>query len=212
MNTYPVELKKEIANSITHGIGLILAIVASPILVAISVKQGFSATIGVVIFAVSLIMVYASSTAYHSIAHPPVKRVLRIIDHICIYFLIAGTYTPFILNYSFNTQGIMVLVALWLSTLFGIFFKIYYTGKYEALSVALYLLMGWSVVFLPGSWLAACPYFTKALLITGGVLYTTGVFFYLSDKYTYNHTIWHLFVLGASTSHFLAILFSMLNI
>lgn len=201
------ELRKEIANSITHGFGVLFGIVCIPILIASAVKYGnHPGVVGASVFGFSFLMVYGFSTLYHSISNPVVKKVMKTLDHISIYFLIAGSYTPFLLMYSYNTAGFTVLSILWGLTLLGIFFKVFLIGKFEILSVGIYLAMGWMILFVPGGFREAIPDTAFILIAAGGISYTVGVIFYLWKKLTYHHAIWHLFVLGGSICHYVAVL------
>ncbi len=200
------ERKEELANILTHGIGVIFAIVATPFLIAqASVNTTVLNTLGVAVYGFSFLFVFATSTAYHATFDMPYRRVLRIIDHISIYVLIAGSYTPFILLFSESDFGYQLLYTLWVLTIFGALFKIFYTGRLEYLSVAIYLIMGWSIVIMPDEFFHRIPDLCLKFLWTGGFFYTTGVVFYLSDKMKYNHSIWHVFVLLGGIFHFFAI-------
>ncbi|WP_020529998.1 PAQR family membrane homeostasis protein TrhA [Flexithrix dorotheae] len=206
-------IKNELANSISHGFGLLFGIISIPILIGFSISQeSISGIVGVSIYGFSFLMVYTFSTLYHSIKIPKVTEVLRTLDHISIYFLIAGSYTPFILIYFLTPAGITILSILWGLTLLGIVFKIFFTQKYNYLSTIIYLLMGWILVFAPESFLDNLPASSFILLCVGGGLYTLGVVFYLWEKLPYNHAIWHIFVLAASICHYVAILMSIITL
>ncbi len=204
-----IEIRKEIANSLTHGLGLLFGIVAIPILIAIAATTGNTkGIVGASIYGFSFLMVFGFSTLYHSIPHPTVKKVLRVMDHISIYFLIAGSYTPFILAYMYNSLGFTLLSVLWGLTFVGIFFKIFFTGKFKLLSTIIYLIMGWLLVVAIKPFIATVPLTTFILITIGGILYTLGVVFFLWKKMTYHHAIWHVFVLGAAICHFVAVMHS----
>lgn len=201
------EIRKEVANSISHGLGILFAIVAIPILLAIAAASGNTAGIvGASIYGFSFLFMYTSSTLYHSFQQPNIKKILRTFDHISIYFLIAGSYTPFILIGMMNTTGIILLCALWTIVLLGTIFKIFFVGRFEFMSTALYLGMGWMAIFVAKPFMAALSTETLILLAAGGILYTIGVIFYVNKKIVYSHAIWHLFVLAASVCHFAAVL------
>lgn len=205
-----VELRKEIANSITHGIGLLFGIVAIPILIAIAASSGnVKGMVGTGIYGFSFLMVFGFSTLYHSINHPTVKKVLQTIDHISIYFLIAGSYTPFILAYMYNGMGFTLLSILWGLTFIGIFYKIFFLGRFKIVSTVIYLIMGWMLLVVLKPFIADMDTSTIVLLTTGGGLYTLGVVFFLWKKLTYHHAIWHVFVLAAAVCHFVAVLTSL---
>ncbi len=205
-------LKQELANSISHGLGILFGIVAIPILVVVAMDQnGWSATIGVSIYGFSFLTVFVTSTLYHSLIEPSIKRVAQILDHISIYFLIAGSYTPFIIFFALDQRGLLLLATLWSLAFLGIFFKIFYIGRFRYLSLIIYIAMGWSLVVLPRSFFTSLPTYTWSLIVAGGILYTVGVFFYVREKWVWHHLIWHIFVLGASICHFFAVLFAMLD-
>lgn len=200
-------LKAELANSITHGLGVLFGIIAIPLLIATAVKGGDSAGItGVCIYGFSFLMVFTASTLYHMSSHPTIKKVMKIIDHISIYFMIAGTYTPFILYNLFDARGITMISILWGVALLGIFYKIFFIGRSQLLSLIIYIGMGWAIAFAPSDFYGSLSTATIVLIIVGGLLYTIGVVFYLMKKIKYSHAIWHVFVLAASICHYIAVL------
>jgi hemolysin III len=200
-------MKQELANSISHGFGILFGVVCIPLLIAYATKAGTAAAVvGACVYGFSFLMVYTFSTLYHSFQQIQVKTLLKKLDHISIYFLIAGTYTPFILIYLNNAIGITMLATLWGLTLTGIVFKIFHAGKYEKLSVAIYLLMGWILLAAGKAFFLALPVPVISLVAAGGILYTLGVFFYVKKSFTYHHAIWHFFVLAAGICHFVAVL------
>ena len=204
-----IEIKKEFANALSHGLGVLFGVVAIPVLLTIAAKSGETKhLVGASIYGFSFLMVFAFSTLYHGIQHPFAKRILQICDHISIYFLIAGSYTPFILAYMYNAQGIAMLSVLWGLTFVGIFFKIFFTGRFNLLSTIIYLVMGWMILTLIKPFIAGMSSATFTLLAIGGGLYTLGVIFFLWKKVTYHHAIWHIFVLAAAICHFVAVLIS----
>jgi hemolysin III len=205
-----LELRKEIANSLTHGMGLLFGIVAIPILIAIAATSGNTkGLVGASIYGFSFLMVFGFSTLYHSIPHPTVKKVLQVMDHISIYFLIAGSYTPFLLTYMYNRLGFTLLGVLWGLAFLGIFFKIFYVGRFQIFSTIIYLLMGWLLMVAIKPFVATVPPSTLILISIGGGLYTLGVIFFLWKKIPYHHAIWHVFVLGAAICHFVAVMHSL---
>ena len=151
-------------------------------------------------------MLFVFSTLYHGFQHPQVKRVLEIFDHISIYFLIAGTYTPFILIYLLNSFGITLLSVLWSLTVLGIFFKIFFIGRFEVISVLIYFLMGWIFVWGGKQFFAAIPADVLLFLIIGGLLYSIGIIFYLWRGFKWHHAVWHFLVLAAAVCHYIAVL------
>lgn len=196
---------EEWANSITHGIGLILSAIGLLVLIFFTVKRGeVSLIVGSAIFGGTLILMYAASTLYHSFRAPRIKRILRILDHISIYLLIAGTYTPFVLLY-FDGGWIWTLLCLeWGIALVGTVFKIFFTGRFPALSLLLYVGMGWLIVVAIKPLMAVAPTGSLIWMAAGGLSYTAGIAFYAWERLPYNHAIWHLFVLGGSVCHYMA--------
>ena len=190
-----------------HGFGILFGIVSIPVLTAIAAKTAnVTAIVGASIYGFCFLMLFTFSTLYHSFQQPQVKRTLEIFDHISIYFLIAGTYTPFLLIYLNNTFGITLLCILWGLTFLGIFFKIFFTGRFEIISVIIYILMGWMLVFGGRRFFSALPTDVLIFVITGGVLYSIGIIFYLWQGFKWNHAIWHFMVLVAAISHYVAVL------
>jgi len=204
-----LRLKQELVNSIMHGFGILFGIISIPILITLAAKGGnINGVIGSGIYGFCFLMVFTFSTLYHGFQHEKVKRALKILDHISIYYLIAGTYTPLILIYNHNSFGLTLLCVLWSLTIVGTVFKIFYCGKWEIISTAIYLLMGWSMLAGGKTFFSEMPGPVLEMVVAGGVIYSLGVIFYLWDKYVYNHAIWHLCVLAAAICHYIAILLS----
>jgi len=199
----PVE--EEFWNTITHFIGLLLSIVGISYLIFTNNNLPILSFVGVVFFGFGLISVYLSSTLYHFVSQPILKEKLRIFDHISIYYLIAGSYAPVCLITLLDQSGIYILVAVCFIAILGTFFKFFYIGKFEKLSLALYLLMGWLIIIDIRSLFEILELNAIILLILSGLSYTLGTIFYSSKK-KYAHTIWHLFVLFGSAFHFFLIL------
>lgn len=198
--------KEERANAVSHGAGLLLAVIAIPFLLQKSLEKGdFPSLIAVSAFALGIIMVYANSTFYHALQTPKLKNRFQILDHISIYFLIAGSYSPMILAVLPLEKAIIFLSILWGAVLIGSFFKLFYTGRFKILSISLYLLMGWISVFFMQEVMEKISTETLIWVGLGGLCYTIGVYFYLQSDKLYYHSIWHLFVLGGTASHFVAI-------
>ena len=207
MHEEPTNLRLEIANSITHGIGIIFGIAALPVLSALAVtKNHTSAVVGAAVYGFCFLLLFTFSTLYHAFQHPRVKKVLHVFDHVSIYFLIAGTYTPFLLNYMMNATGITMLAVLWSLTFIGIFFKLFFTGRFNFVSTMVYVGMGWILLFSGKQFFDAIPGPVLTMIIIGGLLYSIGVIFYLWEKFYYHHVIWHLFVLAAAICHYVAVL------
>lgn len=197
---------EETANSFTHGIGLVLSVIGFVPLLTLSVATGSPGHIvGCGVFGLTLVLMYTTSTLYHSFQAPRVKQLFHVLDHIAIYLLIAGTYTPFMLVYLSNGVGWTLLTAVWSLALAGSVFKIFFTGRFVRLSTFVYLAMGWLVVVAAGPVIEALPPGGIGLLFAGGVLYTGGVVFFAWESLPYHHTIWHLFVLGGSLCHYVAV-------
>lgn len=201
------QIKYELVNSIIHGFGIIFGIISIPVLIAFAIKSDNTpGVIGAAIYGFCFLQLFTFSTLYHGFQHVQVKRVLEILDHISIYFLIAGTYTPFLLIYLNNTFGITLLVILWSLTALGIVFKIFFTGRWNVLSTIIYILMGCIMIFGGRTFFIEIPGDVMTMILIGGALYLLGVIFYLWEKYPYNHAVWHFFVLAAAVCHYVAIL------
>ncbi len=199
---------EEIANSVTHGIGLVLAIAGMVVLTAFATRYGNAwHLVSCVIFATTLILQYAFSTLYHSIQRPRAKHVMRILDHSAIFLLIAGTYTPFMLVNLRGTWGWTLFSIIWALALLGVFFQVSLLRRWQGISLALYIGMGWVVVVAFKPMIAAVAPGGLILLLLGGLAYTSGVAFYLQKRLRYHHAIWHGFVLAGSILHFFAVLF-----
>ena len=212
MNTKPPFPKDEIANSITHGIGILFALIAIPFLFAKAMAIGnvSSNTLWAVgAFSFGMAMVYLSSTIYHVIQHHEAKKFLRIWDHISIFLLIGGSYTAIIQKYIDSHTAWLFLSIMWGIIAAGSILKIFFTGKYEWLSVVLYVGLGWMAVFLVRPLSHTLPLEIFLWLLAGGLAYTGGVYFFMNDRIKYNHAIWHLFVLAGTVTHFFAIYKSM---
>ena len=201
-------LGEEIANSITHGIGAALATAALTILVVFAALKGDTwRIVSFTIYGASLVIMYVSSTLYHSITNLKAKKYFRIMDHSSIFLLIAGTYTPITLISLRGTGwGWTIFGLIWGLAILGILFKLMFYGKLEKLSVVFYILMGWLAVVAIKPMLANLPPGLLIWIAVGGLSYTLGIIFYAWTKLPYSHSIWHLFVLGGSISHFFGIL------
>jgi len=195
---------------VTHGFGVLLSIAGLVILVAKATLYGDPwHIVAASIFGSTLVLMYAASTLYHSIPANPLpgaKRVLRVLDHSLIYFLIAGTYTPFTLITLRGPWGWGLFAFTWGLALAGVVFKIFATGRFEKVSLAIYLLMGWCAIVAVEPLLGALPPAGLWLLLGGGLTYSGGVAFYVWTSLRYHHAVWHLFVLAGSVLHFFAVL------
>ena len=204
---------EEIANSITHGVGLLLAIAGLATLVAFAVLRGTAwHIVGCSIFGATLVLSYLTSTLYHSIPSARAKSILRIFDHCAIFLLIAGTYTPLMLVNLRGPWGWSILGVVWGIATLGIIFKVTMLRKWTVVSVVLYVAMGWVVVVATKPLLSAVAPAGLLLLLLGGLAYTGGVIFYGLRRMPYHHAVWHLFVLAGSVLHFFAVLFYVIPI
>jgi len=207
MDTY--NRKQEVVNSLIHGVGIIFAVSGFPILVGLAIHHGnMAAIVGAAVYGFSFLFLFTSSTVYHIIEDPRLKRVFKILDHISIYFLISGTYTPFLLIYMNNAFGISLLCILWGLTAIGIVVKIFFTGRFDLLSTIIYLLMGLILIVGGRRFFVRVPENVLVFICIGGGLYIIGVLFYLWDKYMYSHAVWHVFVLAAAICHYVSVLLS----
>ncbi|NIG57101.1 hemolysin III family protein [Chitinophaga sp. Cy-1792] len=199
--------QQEIVNGLIHAAGVIFGVSALPVLTAIAATHGNTpGIVGAGIYSFCFILLFTNSTVYHLSLEPYVKKIFLVFDHISIYFLIAGTYTPFILVYLLNSFGITLLCILWGLTLVGVFFKVWFTGKFEILSTIIYLVMGWIMVVGGKRFFEHMSVPVISMLFAGGILYSAGVFFYVWDKYKYTHAVWHFLVLAAAVCHYVAVL------
>lgn len=198
--------KEETLNILSHGLGFLLSIVALPFLILKSLNFiGFWKPLSFIIYGLSMIILYAASTFYHAAKKPKKRRRLNIFDHAAIYVLIAGSYSPFCLVALDSSLGWYMFVFVWLFALAGVILKLFYTGKFDKLSTALYLLMGWQVVIFLKPLMASLTSEGLQFLFAGGIFYSVGAILYSIKKLPYNHAIFHIFVLLGSLSHFLAI-------
>ena len=212
MNTLPAlpqySFGEEIANSLTHGAGVVLAIAGLAVLAAFAALHGdVWHIVACSIFGAALIICYTTSTLYHSIRVERVRRVLRALDHSAIFLLIAGTYTPFMLVNLRGPWGWSLFGVIWGLAVAGIVLRLVLKGRLHGLVVALYIAMGWVVVVAVQPMLEHVALGGLALLAGGGIAYTVGVFFYKWRQLPYHHAIWHGFVMLGSTLHFFAVLF-----
>jgi len=199
--------KEELYNTSSHFIGLILSIIGAPVLFYYDQHLTFLSTWSIIFYVFGLILVYLASSLYHFTTNPILKEKFRIFDHISIYYLIAGSYAPACLITLYDGQGLFVFLTVTTLALLGTILKIFLTGKFEFLFLLLYLVMGWLIVIEFDNILLYIDLYGIYLLVLGGVCYTIGVVFYSLDNLKYSHTIWHLFVLMGSISHYFMILF-----
>lgn len=199
--------RAEVANTLTHGAGLLAAIAATPFLVVRAVGRGGAGdVVGAAVFGATLILLYLASTAYHAAPAGRARAVLRRLDHAAIYLLIAGTYTPFTLGVLRGGWGWTLFGIVWAAAALGVAIKVFAGVRRPLLSTGLYLVMGWLVLVAVGPLVRALPPEGLAWLVAGGVTYSAGVPFYLARRRPYAHAVWHLFVLAGSACHVVAAL------
>ena len=198
---------EEIANAITHGIGLLLSIAGFVVLLVLAALRGTAwHIVACSIYGATLICLYAASTLYHAVISPRVKRALRIFDHSAIYLLISGTYTPFLLVSLRGPWGWSLFGVIWGLALAGVLFKFWFVERFAILSTAVYIAMGWLVVIAAKPVITHLPLTAIIWLLAGGLAYTGGVIFFAAKRIPYSHAIWHLFVLAGSICHYFAVL------
>ncbi|WP_280166157.1 PAQR family membrane homeostasis protein TrhA [Priestia aryabhattai] len=204
---------EEIANAITHGVGAVLSIVGLTLLIVLSSLEGTPwHVISFTIYGVTMLLLYVSSTLVHSFPEGKVKDLFEIFDHSSIYLFIAGTYTPFLFIAVKGTTGWTLFGIVWGIALAGIVFKAFFVKKFLFISTILYVFMGWMIVFAWDSLTQNIAHQGIVLLVVGGLLYTIGAVFYVWRGFRFHHMIWHMFVLGGTVLHFLAIILYVLPI
>lgn len=198
--------KEEKLNVVSHGFGLVLSVIALPFLILKAFNfDGFWKPISFIIYGFSMVILYAASTFYHATKNPKKRRKLNIFDHAAIYVLIAGSYSPFCLVGLNSDLGWYMFLFVWIFALTGIILKLFFTGRFDKLSTAMYLLMGWQVMFFIKPLMESLSTEAFSYLVAGGVFYSVGAILYSIKKIPYNHFIFHIFVLLGSLSHFIAI-------
>jgi len=207
MNERPQSLGEEIANSVSHGVALVAAIVGAPFLIIAARDFGAANVVGASVFAATMILLYLASTLYHAVRPGRLKRIFRKLDHSAIYFFIAGSYTPFALGVLGGPWGWTLFGIVWTLAIAGTVLKTFNRLSHPWLSTGLYLVMGWLVLIAAGPLVERVPGPGIALLVAGGVAYTVGVAFYMLDsRLRYAHAIWHVFVAAGTGLHFFAVL------
>jgi hemolysin III len=208
MHERPQSYGEEIANSVSHGVGLVAALAAAPVLIATTAKTGTSLNVvGASVFAVTVVLLYCASTLYHVASRDKLKALLRKLDHGAIFLLIAGTYTPFTLGPLSGPVGWTLFAVIWSLALTGVMLKAFDRIEHPLASLGLYLVMGWLCVIVIQPLLQRVPLPGLLLLGAGGLSYMAGVaFFTLDSRLRYGHFIWHLFVLAGTGCHFFAVL------
>jgi len=199
--------REELASALTHGLGATAALAGGAVLITLATLHGDGWQLGAaIVFGVCLLLLYLASTLYHAARHPVAKGRLKVFDHCAIYLLIAGTYTPFTLIGLRGPVGWWLFAAIWTLALAGVVFKLRYTGRFKRLSTLIYIAMGWMIVVAAKPLLAALDAWTLGWLVAGGLSYTLGTVFYHRPQLRYSHAIWHLFVIGGSLCHYIAVL------
>jgi hemolysin III len=200
-------LNEEKANYITHGLGVLFALITIPILIVSALNKSTYPTVwGVSVYSFSMLMVYTASTVYHAVKqNTNAKRILRIWDHIGIFVMIGGSYTPLVIKYTPTQTATIFLSVMWSVIVLGSLLKIFFTGKYTLMEVAIYLALGWMAVFIIKPLIANVPAQIFIYILTSGIFYSIGVVFYLWKKLNYHHAVWHLFVLAGTLAHFFAV-------
>jgi hemolysin III len=208
MDERPQSPGEEIANSVSHGFGLLAAVAATPILIVVTVRHGGAVNIAAAaVFAATMLLLYCASTLYHALPGPRAKAIFKRLDHGAIYLLIAGTYTPFTLGVLGGAWGFLLFGLVWGLAVAGVALKAFDRLAHPWLSTGLYLVMGWLVVIAIGPLVDRVPPAGLALLAAGGLAYTAGVAFFAADsRLRYGHFVWHLFVVAGTTCHFFAVL------
>lgn len=201
---------EEIANSIIHGLGALLGVVGMTVLLVLAILHGTRAHfISYLIYGSSLIFLYAASTLYHALPFVKAKSIFKILDHVGIYLLIAGTYTPFLIINMSGGWALGMLITIWSLALAGSIFKLFFTGRFTLVSTLMYVAMGWVVVVAYKPMTQALMPETINYLLLGGLFYTGGTVVYLMKRVPYHHAVWHGFVLFGSIAHFVAVVEAM---
>ena len=197
---------EELWNGLTHFTGVILTVIGIPLLFYFDNKLTSLSTLSIILFSFGLLLVYSSSSVYHFVINPRLKKKFQILDHISIYYLILGSYAPVCLITLYEYSGINIFITVLILSIIGTLIKLFFTGRFQIFSLLLYLAMGWLIVIDINFLFELLNIEAKLLLIIGGLSYTLGTIFYSLDKIKYFHSIWHLFVLTGSVFHYLMIL------
>jgi hemolysin III len=198
--------REELANVLTHGVGVVASVSGAAVLIVLAALSGDAwVIVGVSVFATSLIALYTASTLYHAVRSSVLKARLKVLDHAAIFLLIAGTYTPFMIGALRGGWGWSLFGVIWGLAVAGIGLKLVFTGRFQVLSTAMYVAMGWLVLVGMGPLVRALDPVTLVWLVAGGVAYTAGTPFYHSRRIPYAHAVWHLFVLAGSVCHAIAV-------
>ncbi len=203
---------EEVANAVTHGVAALLSIAALVVMIWYATTRSGAATsvVSAAVFGSAMVILYTASTLYHAVPKGRVKEILQVFDHGAIYLMIAGSYTPFCLVSLHGPVGWALCAVVWSIALFGMIFQPLLMKRADWLNCVLYLLLGWCVVFVMKPLVATLPIAGLWLLVSGGIVYSVGVIFYLWEKIPFNHAIWHVFVLAGTTLQFFSVLFYVL--
>lgn len=191
-----------------HVLGILFGLIAVPLLILSAHNKDIYSLLGITVYGVTFLMVFTFSTLYHACMEPKMKKLYKKLDRISIYFLIAGTYTPIIKFYLFDSTGILLLWVLWCMVILGVLFEIFFPDRFAVFSIMFYIFMGSICLFVPDRFFAAMPHSIAQLIISGLLLYMVGVIFYVWQKWEYHHVLWHMFVLSGSICHYLAVLYT----
>ncbi len=206
MNKPLPDFDTEIVNSITHALGILFGIIFIPLLIIRSLQYDTSAQVaGIIIYGFCFMLTFVLSTLFHFFQQPLLKQRLKLFDHISIYFLIAATYTPFVLQYMYNTTGIILLSLVWFFAMSGVFLKVYYFNRFSIAAVISYVFMGLLFLWVRKSFFANMPADVIMFIYLGVAFYLLGIIFLLWQKWKHHHAIWHLFVLAGGICHFKAV-------
>ena len=202
----PQSLGEEIANSVSHGVGLLLALIGFPVLVMATLKRGdMMEALGATVFAITMVLLYSTSMLFHACRQGRAKRIFQVLDHSAIYLLIAGTYTPFTLGVLHGTWGWTLFGLVWSMAAVGIVLKVLGGIRYNTMSTLVYLGMGWLVVIAAHTVWTLVPGWGIFWLFAGGIAYTAGAAFFLAERIRFFHFVWHLFVIAGTACHFIAV-------
>ena len=196
--------QEELLNVITHGLGIPFSAIGL-ILLLVNYNSDLVNMAYVIIYGLSMLLLFSASTIYHYATEPKYKTALRKLDHISIYALIAGTYTPICMSVLKDSRGVLLFILVWSVAAFGLILKLFFTGKFEKISLLLYLVMGWLIVIDIQQLYESISSQALTYLILGGVCYTGGIVFYVMHKLKFHHVIWHVFVLLGALFHFLMV-------
>lgn len=196
---------EEKINAWTHGIGVVLAVIGTIALMLVSAGQGWQTSLSLMVYGLSMILLFSASTLYHLSTSAVHRLWLKRLDHTAIYYLIAGTYTPFLALFLPTTKAKILLIALWIIALIGTFFKLYFVHRFQKISLIAYIVMGWLALLVIDDMGTYLSKLSIQLLVLGGILYTVGTLFYAAKKFHYTHAMWHVFVVAAAMSQFFSI-------